>query len=242
MTDDPILLSEDRDGVRILTLNRPRQMNALSSPLVVEILAAVDAAHADDSVEVIILAGTERAFSAGADIKEAASRAGESAEAAHQREANGRAIYDLGSRTDKPMIAAVRGYVLGGGCNLAIACDMVVAGENAKIGYPEVKVGLAATMVTPGLVHRIGPKAAFEMLSLGENITAQRAYELGMVNRVVPDDSVLDEALVLANGLTKFDNSIVRVTKQVFLDSTLLDLPKSLDAAQDASARYKASK
>jgi enoyl-CoA hydratase/carnithine racemase len=119
---------------------------------------------------------------------------------------------------------------------------MVVAGKHAKIGYPEVKVGLAATMVTPGLVHRIGPKAAFEMLSLGENITAQRAYELGMVNRVVPDDSVLDEALVLANGLTKFDNSIVRVTKQVFLDSTLLDLPKSLDAAQDASARYKASK
>jgi enoyl-CoA hydratase/carnithine racemase len=241
MTDDPILLSEDRDGVRILTLNRPRQMNALSSPLVAEILAAVDAAHKDESVEVIILAGCERAFSAGADIKEAASRADETAEAAHQREVNGRSLYDLGASTDKPMIAAVRGYVLGGGCNLAITCDMIVAGENAVFGYPEVKVGLAATMVTPGIVHRIGPKIAFEMVTLGENVTAARALDLGMINRVVPDDSVLDEALKLANGLTKFDSRIVRVTKQVFLDSTLLDLPKALDAAQDASARLKAS-
>ena len=215
MTDDPILLSEDRDGVRILTLNRPRQMNALSSPLVAEILAAVDAAHKDESVEVIILAGCERAFSAGADIKEAASRADETAEAAHQREVNGRSLYDLGASTDKPMIAAVRGYVLGGGCNLAITCDMIVAGENAVFGYPEVKVGLAATMVTPGIVHRIGPKIAFEMVTLGENVTAARALDLGMINRVVPDDSVLDEALTLANGLTKFDSRIVRVRREV---------------------------
>ncbi|MGY8958940.1 MAG: enoyl-CoA hydratase/isomerase family protein, partial [Alphaproteobacteria bacterium] len=198
MNDDPILLSEDRDGVRILTLNRPRQMNALSTPLVAEIVAAVDAAHDDDSVEVIILTGTERAFSAGADIKEAASRGNETPEDAEKREETGRKIYDLGSRTDKPMIAAVRGYVLGGGCNLAVTCDMIVAGENAVFGYPEVKVGLAATMVTPGIVHRVGPKAAFEMVTLGENVSAEKALALGMINRVVPDESVLDEALVLA--------------------------------------------
>jgi len=241
MTDDPILLSEDRDGVRILTLNRPRQMNALSSPLVAEIVAAVDAAHEDDSVEVIILAGTERAFSAGADIKEAASRGNETPADAETREELGRKIYDLGSRTDKPMIAAVRGYVLGGGCNLAVTCDMIVAGENAVFGYPEVKVGLAATMVTPGIVHRVGPKAAFEMVTLGENVSAEKALALGMINRVVPDESVLDEAMVLANGLTAFESRIVRVTKQVFLDSTRLNLSDSLDAAQDASARMKKS-
>ncbi|MFT6581549.1 MAG: enoyl-CoA hydratase/carnithine racemase [Alphaproteobacteria bacterium] len=239
MNDDPILLSEDRDGVRILTLNRPRQMNALSTPLVAEIVAAVDAAHDDDSVEVIILTGTERAFSAGADIKEAASRGNETPEDAEKREETGRKIYDLGSRTDKPMIAAVRGYVLGGGCNLAVTCDMIVAGENAVFGYPEVKVGLAATMVTPGIVHRVGPKAAFEMVTLGENVSAEKALALGMINRVVPDESVLDEALVLATALTAFESRIVRVTKQVFLDSTRLNLADSLDAAQGASARMK---
>jgi len=242
MTDEKVLLSEDRENIRLLILNRPDKLNAMNEALIHDLVAAIDTAHADDGIAAIVMTGGARAFSAGADIKEAATRKGDSPEAARRRAASHRSIYQLGARTDKPVIAAVQGYVLGGGCNLAITCDMVVAGENAKIGYPEVKVGLAATMVTPGLVHRIGPKAAFEMLSLGENITAQRAYELGMVNRVVPDDSVLDEALVLANGLTKFDNSIVRVTKQVFLDSTLLDLPKSLDAAQDASARYKASK
>ncbi|MBL4721110.1 MAG: enoyl-CoA hydratase/isomerase family protein [Alphaproteobacteria bacterium] len=241
MTDEPILLCEDRGAVRILTLNRPRQMNALSTALATQIVDAVDAAHEDDSVAVIILAGTQRAFSAGADIKEAASRGDETPEAARAREEIGRKSYDLGARTDKPMIAAVRGYVLGGGCNLAVTCDMIVAGENAVFGYPEVKVGLAATMVTPGIVHRIGPKVAFEMLTLGENITAEKALSLGMINRVVPDDSVLDEAMVLAEGLTKFESRIVRVTKQVFLDSTRLNLADSLDAAQGASARMKKS-
>ena len=111
------------------------------------------------------------------------------------------AIFRLGARTDKPMIAAVRGYALGGGCNLAIACDLVVAGAGAVFGYPEVKRGLAATMVTPGLVHRAGPKAAFEMLTLAENVSAERALALGLINRVVTDDQVLAEAERMAEVL-----------------------------------------
>ena len=235
MTDAPVLLSEDIDTIRVLTLNRPKALNALNSKLVQAIVDAVDAAHTDDRVSGIILAGNERAFSAGADLKEAQSRRGDDAQAARSHSEFGSQLYLLGKRTDKPLIAAVRGYVLGGGCNLAISCDLVIAGENAVLGYPELKRGLAATAVTPGLVHRIGPKVAFEMLAIAENISAQRAYEIGMINRVVPDDTVIDSALEMARALAAYDLTAVRTTKRVFLQSTELSLSQSLDAAREAA-------
>ncbi len=235
MTEAPVLLSEDKDNIRLLTLNRPDKLNALNSALVGAIVAAVDTAHLDDGVSVIVIAGTERAFSAGADMDEAAERRGDDIEAArHHSETTG-AIYELGSRTDKPIIAAVRGYALGGGCNLAISADMVVAGEGAVFGYPELKRGLAATAVGPGLVHRIGPKAAFELLTLAENFSPQRALDLGMINRIVPDDAVIDEAFTMARALAAFDQPAMRTTKRVFLKSTELSLSQSLDVAREAA-------
>lgn len=242
MTDDPVLLSEDIDTIRLLTLNRPKALNALNSELVGALVDAVDAAHTDDGVSVIVLAGNERAFSAGADLKEAQARRDDGPEAARHHAESGGRLYQLGARTDKPVIAAVRGYVLGGGCNLAIAADLVVAGENAVFGYPELKRGLAATAVTPGLVHRIGPKAAFEMLAVAENITAQRAYELGMINRVVPDDDVIETALEMGRALADFDGAAVRTTKRVFQKSTELTLTQSLEAAQEAALLSRATR
>lgn len=235
MTDAPVLLSEDIDGIRLLTLNRPKAMNALNTELVGAIVDAVDAAHREDDISVIILAGNERAFSAGADLKEAQSRRGDSMQAARLHSEAGGRLYQLDERTDKPIIAAVRGYVLGGGCNLAISCDLVVAGENAVFGYPELKRGLAATAVTPGLVRRIGPKVAFEMLALAENVTAQRAYELCMINKVVTDDQVIDSALEMARALAEFNLAAVRTTKRVFQKSTELSLTQSLDVAREAA-------
>ena len=242
MTDAPVLLSEDIDDIRLLTLNRPDKLNALNSELVGAIVDAVDAAHLDDSISVIILAGNERAFSAGADLKEAQSRRDDDAQAARLHTAAGGRLYQVGSRTDKPIIAAVRGYVLGGGCNLAISADLLVAGENAVFGYPELKRGLAATAVTPGLVHRIGPKAAFEFLALAENVSAQRALECGMINRIVPDDAVIDTALEMARALAAFDLAAVRTTKRVFQKSTELSLSQSLDAAREAALLSRATK
>tara|TARA_Y100000588_G_scaffold343477_1_gene389013 strand:+ start:814 stop:1545 length:732 start_codon:yes stop_codon:yes gene_type:complete len=240
MTDDAVLLNENVDTIRLLTLNRPKALNALNSELVNAIVDAVDAAHADDGVSAIVLAGNERSFSAGADLKEAQARHGDDAQAARAHADAGGRLYQLGERTDKPVIAAVRGYVLGGGCNLAIACDLVVAGENAVLGYPELKRGLAATAVTPGLVHRIGPKVAFEMLAIAENITAQRAYELGMINKVVPDDTVIDAALDMARALAEYDLAAVRTTKRVFQKSTELSLSQSLDVAREAALLNRA--
>lgn len=242
MTDAPVLLCEDIDSIRLLTLNRPKAMNALNSELVGAIVDAVDAAHRDDNVSAIILAGNERAFSAGADLKEAQSRHGDSMQDARLHSEAGGRLYQLGERTDKPLIAAVRGYVLGGGCNLAISCDLIVAGENAVLGYPELKRGLAATAVTPGLVHRIGPKVAFEMLVVAENITAQRAYELGMINKVVADDAVIDTALEMARALAAYELAAVRTTKRVFQKSTELSLSQSLDVAREAALLGRAAK
>ncbi|MCB1739674.1 MAG: enoyl-CoA hydratase/isomerase family protein [Gammaproteobacteria bacterium] len=234
MSDEPILLSQTIDGIRVLTLNRPNQLNALSRALVAAIVAGVDAAHADRAVTGIVINANGRAFSAGADIKEAATHKDDDAESVREHARSARGIYRLGERTDKPLIAAVHGYVLGGGCNLAIATDMVVAARNAVFGYPEVKRGLAATMVTPGLVHRIGPKAAFELLMLAENIDAERALALGLINRVVADDQVLEEALLIARALAVFDQHAIRTTKRVFLKSTQLGLADSLEVAEEA--------
>ena len=233
MADTDILLQEDRGSTRILTLNRPRRLNALNGALVRAICDAVARAHRDDTVACVLLRGDERAFSAGADMKEAAEHAGDGVREARDRAEAGAALYELGRLTDKPLIAAVRGYALGGGCNLAITCDLAVAGASAVFGYPEVKRGLAATMVTPGLAHRIGPKAAFELLTLAEDVSANRALELGMINRVVPDEKVVDEALAIAETLAAFDREAVRATKRVFQRSLDLPVTDALAAARE---------
>ena len=240
MSDEALILTEDREAIRVLTLNRSDKLNAMNEALVQMLVAAIDDAHVNDSITAIVMGGGERAFSAGADIKEAVSRKEDSPEAARLHIERSRAIYQLGSRTDKPLIAAVQGYVLGGGCNLAIAADMVVAGEDAVFGYPEVKRGLAATMVTPCLVKKIGPTAAFEMLIWAENISAQRAETLGLINRVVPNNAVLDEAITMAKKLSEFDSRLIRATKRVFLKSTQLSLTEALDFAAETMLQLRA--
>lgn len=234
MHDTAPILREDRDGVRLLTLNRPEKLNALNAALIGALLAAVADADRDDSVGAVVLTGSGRAFSAGADMGEAAARAGDSAQAARRHAESVAAAWQLGALTDKPVIAAVNGYALGGGCNLAIACDMGVAGRGAVFGYPELKRGLAATMVTPALAHLIGKKAAFELLTLAENVSAERALALGLVNRVVDDDRVLDEACAMAAQLNAYDRAAVRATKRVFQASIRLGLEESLAAAREA--------
>ena len=241
MTEENVLLSNDQNDIRILTLNRPDKLNAMNEAMVHGLIAAVEKAHEDDGVAAIILTGNGRAFSAGADIKEAETRKGFNSEEARRHSEASLPVYQLGGQTDKPVSAAVKGFVLGGGCNLAIATDMVVAGENALFGYPEVKRGMRATMVTPGLVHRIGPKAAYELLMLGENISAEKALALGLINRVVPDDKVLDEALGIATKLAAYDQRAIRATKRCFIKSTELSLDASLDSAMESMLQLRTS-
>jgi enoyl-CoA hydratase/carnithine racemase len=182
---DDVLLTEHQVAVRLLRMNRPAKLNALNSDLVHALTDALLAAQADDAVSVIILSGAGRAFGAGADTSVPRPLTAETRRNLVQHGDRNIALTKLLSRVDKPIIAAVHGYALGAGCGLAFGSDLVVAAESARFGYPELKAGLTASTVTAQAVHLMSRKIAFELLTLCENMMPQRAFELGLVNRVV---------------------------------------------------------
>ena len=237
MTD--VLLKEQDGPVLRLTMNRPEKLNAMNADLVFALIDAVREGDANDSVAVMIIAGAGRAFSAGADISKDpdAPRPGpRDVQAASNRTLM---LYKALLATDTPLVAEVHGYALGGGCNVAVSCDLVVASDNAIFGYPELKVGLAATAVAPPLVHQIGRKAAFELLTLCENIPATRALELGMINRVVAQDALRDAGMDIADRLAAFDNDALWMTKQTIRRSADLPLASALEMARDLGLGMK---
>ena len=227
------VLVEDQGAVRILTLNRPAKLNAMNAELVDTLIGAVRAADLDDSVAVVILAGAGRAFSAGADIRG-------TTEAPSPRQVIARArrmgaLFRALGECAKPVVAAAHGYALGGGCSLVMSCDLAVAADNAVFGYPELKAGLAATAVAPALVHQIGRKAAFELLTLCENVTAERALALGMINRVVARDDLMNEARRVADQLAAFNHDALWMTKRTIQRAASMSPLEALEMAGDAS-------
>ncbi len=229
------VLIEDHGPVRKLTLNRPEKLNAMNAELVAALTAAVQTAGTDDTVAVLILTGAGRAFSAGADISKSERPEAPSGRQTMARAKHGTALYRAFLESTKPIVAAVHGYVLGGGCNMAMCSDMVVAADNAVFGYPELKVGLAATAVTPPLVHQIGRKAAFELLTLCENINPERALALGMINRIVPVDHLMDEAMRMAEQLSGFNHDAIWMTKRTIQRAAAMTPLEAMDMASDAS-------
>ena len=227
------ILVEDQGAIRVLTLNRPAKLNALNAELVEALTAAVRAADVDDSVVVLILTGAGRAFSAGADISR-------TPEAPSSREIIARArrmgaLFRALSDSAKPVVAAVHGYALGGGCSLVMSCDLAVAADTAVFGYPELKAGLAATAVAPALVHQIGRKAAFELLTLCENVNAERALALGMINRVVPRDDLMSEARRMSEQLAAFNHDALWMTKRTIQRAASMSPQEALEMAGDDS-------
>ena len=229
------LLVETRGAVRVLTLNRPRKLNALNADLVKALSAALLAVQHDDGVAAVILAGAGRAFCAGMDTSQPRVLTTESRRnlVRHADESIG--LFKLLARIDKPIIAAVHGYALGAGCSLAFGSDLVVAAESARFGYPELRAGLTASTVTAHAVHVMSRKIAFELLTLCENITPQRAYERGLVNRVVPDDQLLPAALAMAETIAKWNTEFVGQTKRTFHRAASLDMDAALEMARDIS-------
>lgn len=239
-----LILTRDTGAIRYLTMNRPEKLNAMNDALVGQLAAALRAAEADPEVAVIVLAGAGRAFCAGADLGsgkpttgaaggEASETAGPSARQIAARLDETVRFYGTIQRMDTPVIAAVQGYAMGGGCNLAVSCDLVVAADNALFGYPEVKLGMAAAGVAPTLVHQIGRKAAFELLTLCNNIDARQALAFGMINRVVPADELLATASALAEQLAGFNHDALRLTKQLIRRAADLPFAQALEAGRD---------
>jgi len=200
-----------RDGaVGTVTLNRPRVLNALSPALIAELSDALGRFDADPEVRAVVLTGGPRVFAAGADIGDMADR---SPIEQLQRDQTGRWAVVAGF--SKPLIAAVNGYALGGGCELALMCDLIVAGDGARFGQPEINLGIiAGAGGTQRWPRTAGKYVAMEVNLLGTPLTAQRAYQLGIVNRVVPAEVTIDVARLLAAQLADKAPVAVRLAKE----------------------------
>ncbi|MGQ0639958.1 MAG: enoyl-CoA hydratase/isomerase family protein [Gemmatimonadaceae bacterium] len=180
------------DRVATITVNRPDKLNALNDGTLTELEAAIDDARQRDDIGGVILTGAGRAFVAGADIAELARQTPLEAK---RRALLGQAVFRKFERSPKPVIAAVNGFALGGGCELAMSCHVRIAAEQAKFGQPEVKLGLCAGYGgTQRLPRLVGRGRAVQLLLTGETIDAQEAYRIGLVNRVVPGDQLLAAA------------------------------------------------
>ena len=228
------VLIDTEGSIRLLTLNRPEKLNAINDALSHALKSAIKEAVSDDNVSVILLTGAGRAFSAGADLKEAASNVRRPQREALNSAINSTSVYNALIACDKPVIAAVNGYALGAGSAIAVSCDLVLASDDAIFGYPELKHGLAATAVSPTLVAQIGRKHATELLLLAENLPAARAAEIGLINRVVPKDELMTTAKLWANIMSGFDSDALWMTKRMIRRSSEMTLAQAHGLAADS--------
>lgn len=209
MSSYETILCETRGPVAVITLNRPKVLNALNAAMFMDLEAALGQFSADKSIRVGLLTGSgERAFAAGADIQELAQV---SAEEGRQLSLRGQRVFDLIESCGKPLIACVNGFALGGGCELALACAFRVASENAKFGQPEVKLGLIPGYGgTQRLSRLIGKGAALKLLLTGEAVPAEEALRLGMVEEVVPAEELLPRGIQIAETIAAMAPAAIR--------------------------------
>jgi enoyl-CoA hydratase/carnithine racemase len=231
------LLTDNRGAVRILTMNRPEKRNALNFELAKGLLDALKDADADESVGALVLTGAGQGFCAGADLSEFKELG--TGLAAEERAELTMQLHLIFSRIRLPVVSAINGHAMGGGAGLAIAADLAVMAEGAKLGYPEPKHGIVAAIVMANLVRQVGRKAAFELVSLGEPVDAQRALQLGMVNRVVPLPELLDTAIALAEKLAAVKRPAMTETKRLFHEVADLALAPALERGRDTNKRMR---
>ena len=197
MTEYETILIERRGAVTLLTINRPKALNALNSQVLADMIAATRAFDADPTQRCMIVTGNEKAFAAGADIKEMEEKG-----FARMYGENFFAGWELFARTRKPMVAAVAGFALGGGCEVAMMCDIVIAADTAKFGQPEIRLGVIPGMGgSQRLTLAVGKSKAMEMVLTGRMMGAEEAERANLVSRVVPAAELLDEAFRTAEAI-----------------------------------------
>ena len=218
--------------IATVTLNRPKVLNALSPELIRELNSALGELDADESVKAVVLTGGPRVFAAGADIAEMADR---SAVDQLRRDQTGR--WAGVASFSKPLIAAVNGYALGGGCELALMCDLVIAGDSARLGQPEVNLGIIpGAGGTQRWPRTAGKYAAMEVMLSGAPMTAQRAYELGIANKVVPAEMTIEVARRVARQLAEKPPLALRMAKEAVLKA--FDSPLGEGLAAERKSFY----
>ncbi len=225
MKYETIIVGEE-GPIGVVTLNRPEALNALNMKMVTELIDALNGFERDDGIRCVIIAGSENAFSAGADIKEMAGlSAVDVAKTGHHSQ-----LWDRVGRYSKPIVGALSGYVLGGGLELAMSCDILIASETAKLGQPEINIG-----VIPGgggtqrLTRAVGKSKAMEMILTGRTIGADEAKTLGLVSRVVPKEAFLSEAKRVATEIASKSPLAARLAKQAVNKAFEMGLANGLD-------------
>ncbi len=212
------ILIETQNSVRTVTLNRPDKRNALNDELIAALKDALREADADESLRAIVIRGAGKDFCSGADLSALQKITTASYEENIEDARSLAELFALIRSVRVPVIAAVHGRALAGGCGLALACDLVVAGESARFGYPEVKIGFVPAMVAAILRRNLGEKKSFELLTQGFEFTAAEALDLGLINRVAPDNELTAAVTDFANVYTKVSGSAVAMTKRLLYD------------------------
>lgn len=203
------------EHIALIQLNRPKELNALNLQLMGEVRDALKALDEDESVRVIIITGNERAFAAGADIKQMSDK-----NAIDMLKIDQFSTWDQIKKTKKPIIAAVSGFALGGGCELVMHCDCVVASETAQFGQPEIKIGvMPGAGGTQRLPRAVGKALAMEMVLTGEFISAERALQAGLINKIVPVELLMDETVKMAKSMARNSPLALQMAKEAVLKS-----------------------
>ncbi len=228
-------------GVARVTMNRPEKRNALNDELVAGLKAALRRAHDDCEIRVVVLSGAGTDFCAGADLsalqKIATASVAENLDDARSL----MELFTLLREVRTPVIAAVRGRALAGGCGLALGCDLVVAENEARFGFPEVKIGFVPAMVMTILRRNVSEKKAFELVSLGDEISATEAASIGLINRAVDASVFDDEVNKLAYRLTKLSPSAITLSKQLLYKIDSLSLAEALESGVDVNVTARMS-
>jgi enoyl-CoA hydratase len=233
------LLIDDSRAVRVLTMNRPEKRNALNLSLSEALFEALREADKSHHVRAIVLTGAGPAFCAGADLSEFAALNEANAALVERRADITAKLHGVFSQLTKPVVTAINGAAMGGGAGLAVAGDVAVMAASAKLGYPEVKHGIVASVVMANLVRQAGRKAAFELVATGEPIEAARALELGLVNRVVEPDLLMHEAMRSARAMAAVSPLAMEATKSLFYLVAELPFDQALEAGRDMNRRMR---
>src|SRR3982750_3055432 len=220
----PELLITTSDSVRTLTLNRPEKRNALNDELIAGLKAALREADRDGELRCVVVRGAGKDFCSGADLT-SIQKIAKATYDDNVEDARGLAeLFELIREVRLPVIAAVHGRALAGGCGLATACDLVIATRSARFGYPEVKIGFVPAMVAAILRRNLGEKKSFELLTLGAEFSAEEAAAIGLVNAVLDDEAFDVAAIEYATRYTKVSGSAVAMTKRLLYDTDALPL------------------
>ena len=231
-----ILLTEDRDAVRLLTLNRPEVRNALNSDLISRLLRALDEAEGAKEVRALVLTGSGKAFCAGLDLADLKAISTRSTEENRRDSAHLATLLKRIYTFPKPVVATLNGHAVAGGAGLASVCDLVVMSEGAKLGYTEARIGFVAALVGVFLVRQVGEKAARDLLLSARLVRADEAREMGLVNEVCAPEEVTARALARANELAQNAPTSLAMTKQLLAAVPSMGLDEGLRYAAEVNA------